>query len=330
MQGACKVAVTGALGQIAYSLIFRIASGQLLGSNQKIILSLLDVAGANKSAEGLIMELHDCAFPLLESVSYSSDPYEGFKGADIAILIGAKPRGPGMERVELLKTNGKIFIDQGKALGEVASKEVKVLVVGNPCNTNALICMHHAKGINKNQFSCMTMLDQHRAEHQIALKAGVDITAVTNLAVWGNHSLTQVPDFSHALIEDKPMASVILDHAWMETEFLSAVRERGSKVIDARGKSSAASAANAIVDHIRAMMVPTEDNRWFSSGVYSEKNPYGVEEGLFFSFPLTSAGNGQWSFVEGLTITPFLAEQIKASEKELINEREMVKHLLEN
>lgn len=326
MKDVCKVAITGALGQIAYSLIFRIASGQMFGMDQKVILSLIDIPDGKKSADGLMMELHDCGFDLLESVSFSSNPYEGFEGADVAILIGAKPRGPGMERIDLLKANGAIFIDQGKALGQVASKQVKVVVVGNPCNTNALICMHHAQGIDPSQFSCLMMLDQNRARYQIAKKAGVAVSSVHNLIIWGNHSTTQVPDFEHGLIGDRLVSDVIEDGAWLKSVFCETVQKRGAAVIGARGKSSAASAASAIIDHVRAFS--GKSAAAFSAGVHSKGNPYGIDENLVFSFPLLSSGAYLWSFVEGLTLTPYLQQQLKVTEQELIKEREMVKHLL--
>ena len=328
MSDVYKVAVTGALGQIAYSLIFRIVSGEMLGPNKKIALSLVDVPGSTKSMEGLIMELQDGCFPLLDSVSFSDDPMKGFEGVDLAVLIGARPRGPGMERVELLRANGEIFVHQGRALDKVASKNVKVVVIGNPCNTNALICMHNAPSLDKNNFSCLMMLDQKRAHFQLAQKAGVPTEAVTNVTIWGNHSITQVPDSVHALINKKPLASVILDREWLDGEFMKTVQTRGAQVIKARGKSSAASAANAIVAHVQEMMQKTNESNWFSSGVYSKGNPYGIDENLIFSFPIVSNGEGDWSFVENLDIDSQLEKKIKESEEELIKERDMVKSWL--
>lgn len=327
MGSVCKIAVTGALGQIAYSLLFRIASGQMLGPNQKVALSLLDIPGAEKGLEGLVMELQDGCFPLLDSVSFSDDPMKAFEGVDIALLVGAKPRGPGMERGDLLEANGKIFVSQGKALGAVAAKEVKVVVVGNPCNTNALICLHQS-GLNPSQFSCLMMLDQNRAQFQLAHRAGKEVAAISNVTIWGNHSATQVPDSEHALIEGTPVSSVLHDQAWLEGEFIETVQKRGAEVIRARGKSSAASAANAIIDHVKAFMYETETGYWFSSGVFSKGNPYGIDEGLIFSFPIISKGKGQWNFVDHLTLSSALKERIKLSEAELIKERDSVKQWL--
>lgn len=319
-----RVCVTGGGGQIAYSLLFRIANGDLLGKDQPIELSLLDLPQSVKDMEGVVMELQDCGFPLLKNVRISSDANEAFEGANYALLVGAKPRGKGMERGDLLADNGKIFVGQGKALNSSAAKDVQVLVVGNPCNTNCLICMHHAPDIPKEQFSAMTRLDQNRARYQLAAKAGVDITEVTNLCIWGNHSATQVPDFHNARIGTKAVESVVSDRAWLEGEFLTTVQKRGAAIIEARGKSSAASAANAAID---SMSSGVHGDPFYSIGVWSQGNPYGIDEELVFSFPCTSSGNGH-SIIKDLEWDDFLEEKIRASEKELLEERDLVKHLL--
>lgn len=323
-----KIAVTGAGGQIAYSILFRIAKGELLGPNQPIALHLLEVAEGVAFLKGLQMELEDCAFPLLKEVVLGSDPNVVFQGIDYAFLIGAKPRGPGMERKDLLFENGKIFVGQGKALNKSASRDVKVLVVGNPCNTNCLIAMHNAPDLSPKQFFAMTRLDQNRAAAQLAMKAGVPVDQVKKMAIWGNHSSTQVPDFEHALIHGKPVADVISDRKWLQNEFFSIVQKRGAEVISARGKSSAASAANAAIDAMRSIIHTTPENDWHSSAVLAEKNPYGIDGRIVFSFPCRSNGKGDWEIVSGLHFTPFLQEKIHLTQKELLEEREMVAHLL--
>ncbi len=323
-----RVAVTGAGGQIAYSLIFRIANGDLLGPNQRIALHLLDLPEAIESLKGLVMELDDCTFPLVEEIRIGSDPTQMFEGIDYAMLVGSKPRGPGMERKDLLADNGKIFVAQGKALNTAASPDVRVLVVGNPCNTNCLIAMHHAPKINPRQFFSMTRLDQNRAVFQLADRAGSSIEEVTNVTVWGNHSATQVPDFEHAKIRGKSAESVISDRKWLESEFVPLIQKRGAAVIAARGKSSAASAANAALGAMRSIIFPTPQGEWFSMGVTAEGNPYGIEEGLVFSFPCRANGKGDWEIVPGLSISPFLEQKIRITEKELMEERAMVAHLL--
>lgn len=267
------------------------------------------------------MELLDCAFPLLKEVHIGSDPREIFRDADYALLVGAKPRGPGMERKELLRDNGKIFIEQGRALNDVANPNVKVLVVGNPCNTNCLIAMTHAPRIPRKNFHAMMRLDQNRASIQLALKAGVDVTAVTNMTIWGNHSTTQVPDFYNAAINGKPVASVIGDEAWLKDEFISKVQKRGAEIIKARGKSSAASAACAAIDAVRALLVPTPKGQWFSSAVCSDGSPYDLEEDLIFSVPCRSKGDGDYEVVANVPWNDFLRQKIKESEKELLEEK---------
>jgi len=323
-----RVAVTGAGGQIAYSLIFRIANGDLLGPNQRIALHLLDLPEALESLKGLVMELNDCTFPLVEEIRIGSDPKEIFEGIDYALLVGSKPRGPGMERKDLLADNGRIFVAQGKALNTAASRDVRVLVVGNPCNTNCLIAMHHAPKINPRQFFSMTRLDQNRAVFQLADRSGSSIEEVTNVTVWGNHSATQVPDFEHAKIRGKGAEKVIADRKWLEHEFVPLIQKRGAQVIAARGKSSAASAANAALGAMRSIIFPTPQGEWFSMGVTAEGNPYRIEEGLVFSFPCRSNGKGDWEIVPGLPISSYLEEKIRITEKELMEERAMVANLL--
>lgn len=320
-----RVAVTGGGGQIAYSLLFRIASGELFGKQEPIALHILEVPQAMEGLKGIVMELEDCGFPHLKEVKIGSDPKEVFEGVDVAILVGSKPRGPGMERKDLLRDNGKIFVEQGKALNSVASKDVLVFVVGNPCNTNCLIAMHHAPNIPKQNFHAMTRLDQNRAQYQLAKKAKVDLSVVENVVIWGNHSATQVPDFVNATIGGKKAAEVITDHYFLEKEFIETVQKRGAAVIAARGKSSAASAANAILDGIYSLhnQGPT-----FSSSILSDGNPYGISQGLIFSFPCKMLQVGKVEIVKGFEINPFLREKLAATEKELLEERDAVAHLL--
>ncbi len=322
------IAVTGGAGQIAYNLLFRIAHGDMLGYDQPIALHILELPEALQALDGVRMELEDCAFPLLKQIHIGSNPKEIFKNADFALLVGAKPRGPGMERKDLLNDNGKIFVEQGSALNDVASKNVKVLVVGNPCNTNCLIAMSHAPRIPRENFHAMTRLDQNRAVAQLAQKAQVDINAVTNVTIWGNHSATQVPDTFNAKINGKPLLETIQDQKWLQDDFVSSVQKRGATIIAARGKSSAASAASSAIDSIRQIMTPTPKGEWFSSGVFSDGNPYGVSSGLFFSFPCRSTGNGGYEIVPNLKWDDFLKKKIRETEKELLEERELVKDLM--
>lgn len=323
-----KIAVSGGAGQIAYSILFRIANGDVLGSDQPIALHILDLPEALASLKGVVMELQDCAFPLLKEVKIGSDPKEIFEGIHYAFLIGSKPRGPGMERKELLSDNGKIFIGQGKALDEVADKDALVLVVGNPCNTNCLIASSFAKRLNPNHFFAMTRLDQNRAAAFLAEKAGAHITDVSNVTIWGNHSATQVPDFLHAKIKGHLLKDVIKDKAWLEGEFITKVQKRGAEVIAARGKSSAASAANAAIDAMRSLIFPTPKGEWFSMAKCAKGNPYGINENLIFSFPCISKGNGKLEIIPGLEMDPFLKEKISLTEKELLEERALVENLL--
>jgi malate dehydrogenase len=323
-----RVAVTGASGQIAYSLIFRIASGEMLGSDQPIALHLLELPQALESLKGVVMELEDCAFPLLKEIKTGSDPIQVFEGVNYALLVGAKPRGPGMERKDLLASNGAIFIEQGQALNTSAAPDVLILVVGNPCNTNCLIAMHHAPKIPKDRFFAMMRLDQNRAKSILAAKAKVAITEVSHVAVWGNHSATQVPDFVNARIQGKPALDVIKDRKWCEEEFIPFVQKRGATVIAARGKSSAASAANAMIDSMRSLVLPTPAGDWFSIGLISNENTYGIKEDLIFSFPCRSKGDGKVEIVKDVPWDFFLKNKIVLSEKELLEERELVAHLL--
>lgn len=323
-----RVAVTGGAGQIAYSVLFRIAQGDLLGKDQPIALHILEVPSALAALEGVKMELEDCAFPLLQEIRIGSDPLEIFQGVHFALLIGAKPRGPGMERKDLLQENGRIFVEQGKALNEVADAKVKVFVVGNPCNTNCLIAMSHAPRISKSQFYAMTRLDQNRATFQLAQKAEVGVNDVSNMTIWGNHSLTQVPDFFNAKIKGKPAIDVIQDHEWLEKEFIPLIQRRGAIIINARGKSSAASAANALIDFVNDVQHPSAKGYSFSACVYSYGNPYGIADNLIFSFPCRSLENRHYEIVPEFHMNEFLHSRLMITERELIEERDLVKELI--
>lgn len=323
-----RVAITGAAGQIAYSILFRIASGEMLGKDQPIGLHLLELPQSQEALKGIVMELEDCAFPLLKEIVIGSDPAQVFQKVDYAILIGSKPRGPGMERKDLLADNGKIFLEQGKALNVSAAPGVLVFVVGNPCNTNCLIAMHHAPKIPKDRFFAMMRLDQNRAQAMLAAKAKAPVEEVSNLVVWGNHSATQVPDFTNAKIQGKPALDVIKDRKWCEEEFFPLVQKRGAAVIAARGKSSAASAANAAIDSIRSLVFPTPAGQWFSVAMHSDGNPYGIAGDLMFSFPCRSLGDGKVEIVKNVPWDPFIKGKIKVTEEELIEEKKLVSHLL--
>jgi len=325
-----RVVVTGGAGQIAYSLLFRIGSGDVFGKDQKISISILDVPGSMRVLEGVAMELKDSAFPLLEEVKIGFDCKEIFLDADIVFLVGAKPRGPGMERKDLLLENAKIFFEQGKALDAVAKKNVIILVVGNPCNTNCLIARHFAKRIDPKLFFSMTRLDENRARSFLAEKGDAAISEVSSVPIWGNHSASQVPDFTHATVKGLSVTeSALFDKNWLETEFIEKVQKRGAEVIAARGKSSAASAASAAIDAMRSLIFPSSRGSFFSMGVYSEDNPYGIGQGLVFSFPCTNKrGWGELEIVKGLTLNPFLKEKIRISEKELLEEKKMIENLL--
>lgn len=317
------VAVTGGAGQIAYSLLFRIAAGELFGRDQPLVLSILEIPDALKVLEGVKMELDDCAFPLLREIRIGSDPLELFKGVHYAILVGSKPRGPGMERAELLNENAKIFVAQGAALNKVADRKVKVFVVGNPCNTNCLIAMQNAPDLPKENFFAMTRLDENRAIAQLAQKANVRVEEVTCVGIWGNHSATQVPDFVNAKISNKPVVDVIKDKAWLEGEFIASVQKRGAAIIAARGKSSAASAASAVIDGLRSLIFGTGKDNWFSMCRISDGNPYGIQKGLIFSFPCRLDDQGNCQIVSNLPLNDFLKQKIAITEKELLEEREL-------
>jgi malate dehydrogenase len=320
-----RVAVTGAAGQIGYALLFRIASGQLLGPEQPIHLSLLEIPAAVKAAEGTAMELDDCAFPLLAGVDISDDPDRAFDGVNLALLVGARPRTKGMERSDLLEANGRIFKPQGRALNARAASDVRVLVVGNPANTNALIAMSNAPDIPRVRFTAMTRLDHNRAIAQLAAKAGVPVSEVTNVTIWGNHSATQYPDIFHAKLGGQSAVARINDQRWLEDDFIPTVQKRGAAIIDARGASSAASAANAAVDHVHDWMLGTPPGNWVSMALSSDGS-YGVQEGLISSFPVT-AGGGEYRIVEGLEISEFSRARIDATVAELAEERDAVRDL---
>ena len=326
MKTPIRVAVTGAAGQIGYSLLFRIASGSMFGPEQPVILHLIEIEPALPALKGVVMELQDCAFPLLKGIVATASLDEGFKGVNWALLVGSVPRKAGMERKDLLSINGKIFTGQGKAIAANAAADVRILVVGNPCNTNCLIAMNNAKSIPANRWFAMTMLDQNRAVTQLAIKAGVDTTAVSGLAIWGNHSSTMYPDYFNAKIGGQVATSVIADEAWYKTTFIPTVQQRGAAIIKARGLSSAASAANAVVDTVRNLTTPTKAGEVFSVAVCSDGS-YGIEKGLIFSYPIRS--NGQtWEIVQGVALDPFAKEKIAATEKELKEEKALVAELL--
>ncbi len=320
-----KVAVTGAAGQIGYSLLFRLGSGSLLGPDRPIELRLLEIEPALKALEGVVMELDDCAFPLLAGVEIGADPNTVFDGVNLALLVGARPRGPGMERGDLLEANGAIFTAQGKALNSVAADDVRIGVTGNPANTNALIAMSNAPDIPRERFSALTRLDHNRAISQLAAKTGAKVTDVKKMTIWGNHSATQYPDVFHAEIGGQNAAEVVNDQAWIENDFIPTVAKRGAAIIDARGASSAASAASATVDAARSWLQGTPDGDWVSMAVVSDGS-YGVPEGLISSFPVTTK-NGDWSIVQGLDIDEFSRGRIDKSTAELAEERDAVTEL---
>jgi malate dehydrogenase len=327
MNTPIRVAITGAAGQIGYSLLFRIAAGEMFGSHQPLILHLLEIPPAMPALQGLVMELEDGGFPLLKGVVATSDIQEGFRGVNWALLVGSVPRKPGMERKDLLGINGKIFVGQGQALQKNAASDVRILVVGNPCNTNCLIAMHNAPSIPRDRFFAMTRLDENRAKAQLAKKAGLDVTTVTNVCIWGNHSSTQYPDFYNAKIKGQPVPNVITDEAWLKGEFITSVQQRGAAILKARGASSAASAAVAIVDTVSTLLKPTHASDWHSLCVCSDGS-YGVEPGLISSFPIHSNGH-ELEIVQGLPINDFSRAKIDLTVKELKEEKAMVKELLQ-
>ena len=319
-----KVAVTGAAGQIGYSLLFHIASGALFGKDTPVELRLLEIAPALKSLEGVVMELEDCAFPTLAGVQMGDDPNTIFEGVNLALLVGARPRGPGMERSDLLEANGAIFTGQGKALNDHAADDVRIAVTGNPANTNALIAMHNAPDIPRERFSALTRLDHNRALAQLAAKTGVSVNDIRKMTIWGNHSATQYPDVFRASIGGRP-APELLERHWIEHTFIPTVAKRGAAIIEARGASSAASAANAAIDHMRSWVLGTPDGDWTSAAVVSDGS-YGVPEGLVCSYPVVSR-DGAWEIVKGLELDPFSRRHIDRSVAELVEERDAVRAL---
>lgn len=325
MTSPVRVTVTGAAGQISYSLLFRIAAGEMLGPNQPVILQMLEITPALEALKGVAMELDDCAFPLLAGMVCTDDAAVAFKDADYALLVGARPRGPGMERKDLLEANAAIFSAQGKAINAKASKAIKVLVVGNPANTNSLIAQRNAPDINPRQFTAMTRLDHNRALTQIANKTGTTINDVTHMTIWGNHSATQYPDLHQTQVNGEPAMGMI-DQDWYETDFIPTVQQRGAAIINARGASSAASAANAAIAHMRSWALGTAEGDWVSMGVYSDGS-YGIAKGLIYSFPCVCK-DGDWEIVQGLDINDFSRSKMTATELELTEERDAVQHLL--
>ena len=326
MNRPIRVAVTGAAGQIGYSLLFRIASGAMFGPNQPVILHLIEIEPALKTLHGVVMELDDCAFPLLQGVVPTSNLDEGFKDVNWALLVGSVPRKQGMERKDLLGINGKIFIGQGQAIEKNAARDARVLVVGNPCNTNCLIAMNNARGLPAERWFAMTKLDENRAKTQLAQKAGVDVTQVSNLAIWGNHSSTMYPDFFNARIGGRAATQAIPDEAWFSSTFIPTVQKRGAAIIEARGLSSAASAANAVVDTVKALTTPTHPDDCFSVAVCSDGS-YGIEKGLIFSHPTRSNGT-KWEVIQGVPVNDFSRAKITATENELKEEKSLVSELL--
>ena len=325
MKSPVHVAVTGAAGQIAYSLLFRIASGEMLGQDQPVILQLLEITPALKALEGVVMEIHDCAYPLVESILVTDDANVAFRDADYALLVGAKPRGKGMERKDLLSENGKIFGPQGRALNEHAHRNVKVVVIGNPANTNALIALKNAPDLDPRQFTAMTRLDHNRAISQLAQKTGTRVVDIKKVTIWGNHSATQYPDLNHATVAGRP-AMELVEESWIRNEFIPRVQKRGAEIIEARGSSSAASAGYAGLEHIRDWVHGTPEGSWVSMSVPSDGS-YGVSEGLIYSFPVTIQ-DGNYEIVRGLTINDFSRSMMQETENELKEERDAIKDLL--
>src|SRR3989440_6298869 len=326
MKSPIKVAITGAAGQIGYALVFRVASGAMFGPDQPVALHLIEIPAGFEALKGVVMELDDCAFPLLKDMVATTDLDEGFRDVNWALLVGSVPRKAGMERKDLLGINGKIFTGQGQAIAKNAAKDVRVLVIGNPCNTNCLIAMNNAKSVPRDRWFAMTRLDENRARAQLAHKAGVEITRVTNMTIWGNHSATQYPDFYNARIDKRPANEVISDETWLKETFISTVQQRGAAIIKARGVSSAGSAANAIVDTVRFLTNDTPTDDWHSVAVCSDGS-YDVDEGLISSFPVRVRG-GKWEIVQGLPLNEFSRQKIDASVAELKEEKSLVSELL--
>lgn len=326
MKRPMRVAVTGAAGQIGYSLLFRIASGEMLGKDQPIILQLLDITPSLPALNGVVMELEDCAFPLLQQIIATDDPKVAFKDVEVALLVGARPRSKGMERKDLLEANGAIFTIQGKALNEVANRNVKILVVGNPANTNAYIAMRNAPDLPKQNFTAMMRLDHNRALSQIASKTNKPVSTVKKVIIWGNHSATQYPDLYHAEVEGKKAFDLIKDQNWVEQTFIPTVQKRGAAIIEARGLSSAASAANAAIDHIHDWVHGTPEGSWVTMGIPSDES-YGIPEGVIYGYPVTCK-NGQYQIVKGLDLSDFSKARMQATHQELLEERDAIKHLV--
>jgi malate dehydrogenase len=327
MSKVVKVAVTGAAGQIGYALLPRLLNGEVFGPDTKVDLHLLEITPALPMLEGVVMELDDCAFPLMNNVVVTDDAKTAFDGINWALFVGAKPRGKGMERSDLIRDNGPIFVGQGQALNERAADDVRVVVVGNPANTNCLIAMNNAPDVPRDRFSALTRLDQNRAYAQLAQKAGVTVNDVSNVTIWGNHSATQYPDAAHAQINGRPAYDVISDHDWLRGEFITTVQKRGAAVIQARGKSSAMSAANAVLDQVRSFLYPTDPGNWFSAAIASDGS-YGIDEGLIFSFPLVNDGDGDYHIVQDLSISEFDQEKLDLTLAELRSEKETVADLM--
>lgn len=327
MKDPIRVAVTGGAGQIAYSLLFRIAAGEAFGADQPVILQIIEIPQAMSALQGVKMELDDCAFPLVQDVILTDDPAVGFKDANWAVLVGGRPRTKDMARKDLISANGAIFVDQGKALNDNAADDIRVVVVANPCNTNALVARQNAPDIPADRWFAMTRLDENRAKAQIAAKAGVAVRDVTNMAIWGNHSATQFPSFEQAKVNGQPLTDVITDREWLENEFMVTNQQRGKAIIEARGKSSAASAANAAIDTIKSLLTPTPEGDWFSAAVSSDGS-YGVAEGLIYSFPLRSPGDGTYEIVQGLELSDYAKGKLADSQAELESEKEAVAELL--
>lgn len=325
MKKPVRITITGAAGNIGYALVFRVAAGDMLGPDQPVILQLLEITPALEALKGVVMEINDCAFPLVEEVIATDDLETAFTGSDYALLVGSRPRGPGMERNDLLSANGAIFTPQGKALNDFANPEVKVLVVGNPANTNALIAMKNAPNLNPHQFTAMTRLDHNRGLSLLAEKTGAHVTDIKNLIIWGNHSSTQYPDLSHTKVKGKEALSLV-ERSWYEDSYIPQVQQRGAAIIAARGASSAASAASSAIDHMRSWALGTEEGNWVSMGVPSDGS-YGVEEGVIFSYPCRCQ-DGQYEIVQGLDLDEFSLERIKATENELREEATTVQSLL--
>lgn len=324
MKKVIRVAITGAAGQIGYSLLFRLASGETFGKDYKVHLNLLELPPVIKAAEGVAMEIEDCAFDALAGIDCFTDPNKAFDGANWVLMVGAKPRGPGMERSDLIRENGPIFIEQGKALNR-AAKDLRVVVVGNPCNTNCLIALHNAGDVPAKVFTAMTALDENRAKAVIAQKVGVSVEDVDHLIIWGNHSNTMYPDFENATVNKSPLTSKIQDSEWLQKDFIKKVSQRGAEIISVRGKSSAASAGSACIDHIRRLNTP---GAVFSCAIMSDGNHYDIPKGIIFSFPVRSKENGAYEIEEGINLSAFAKQKIKASADELLQEREIIKNLL--